>query len=404
MNQPGNSINFVQLLNRQGHVQIPKIQRHYAQGRESQQEILDDFLDVLYKALTQDYGSEFSPVNLDFIYGSVSSKSEEYFFPLDGQQRLTTLFLLHWYLAWKDLRIKEFQGYFVNEETSSSRFSYQTRSSSTDFYDALANFNPREPVSKIKSISKEIQDQSWYLRHWKSDTTVQSSLKALEAIHTKFRGVKQNLFCHLVDEDRSKITFQLLNLGKFNLDDDLYIKMNARGVPLTPFEAFKARYTKFLESSCSNNVYTIDGQSVSEAEYFSRRMDTRWADFFWNHSDKTSNLFDSAAINLFRVIALVTREPKEKDTYLKSLDAFRRRSELSTYSNFRRNDWLDSGLTEGIFLLLDTWSSHEKLDFTKQLPNNKYFDEERIFEKLTKDPISLSLVELVQISGYYFYL
>ena len=160
MNRLDNSINFVQLLDQQAHVQIPKIQRDYAQGRVSQQEILNDFLDVLHKALTQDYESEYSPVNLDFIYGSVSSESEGLFFPLDGQQRLTTLFLLHWYLAWKDFQIEEFQDYFVNEESSSSRFSYQTRSSSTDFYDALAKFNPSTPVSEIESISKEIQDQS----------------------------------------------------------------------------------------------------------------------------------------------------------------------------------------------------------------------------------------------------
>ena len=38
----------------------------------------------------------------------------------------------------------------------------------------------------------------------------------------------------------SPIRFLLVGLEKFGLSDDLYIKMNARGKPLTAFETFKA--------------------------------------------------------------------------------------------------------------------------------------------------------------------
>lgn len=75
---------------------IPKIQRDYAQGRENKKvsKIRDRFLDALYQAITED-----KPIKLDFIYGEIKENRD--FIPLDGQQRLTTLFLLHYYAAKK---------------------------------------------------------------------------------------------------------------------------------------------------------------------------------------------------------------------------------------------------------------------------------------------------------------
>jgi len=50
---------------------------------------------------------------------------------------------------------------------------------------------------------------------------------------------RSGLFNRLVDDERPAITFELLPLEHFGLTDDLYIKMNARGKPLTSFETFK---------------------------------------------------------------------------------------------------------------------------------------------------------------------
>ena len=70
---------------------IPIIQRDYAQGRKGTDvtRIRERFLDSLYKAVTE------KPITLDFVYGDIDSEGN--MTPLDGQQRLTTLFLL---LTW----------------------------------------------------------------------------------------------------------------------------------------------------------------------------------------------------------------------------------------------------------------------------------------------------------------
>ena len=76
-------------------IAIPIIQRDYAQGRQDPDvnRIRSCFLDSLYAAVTE------KPITLDFIYGNIDDKG--IMTPLDGQQRLTTLFLLHWYAARK---------------------------------------------------------------------------------------------------------------------------------------------------------------------------------------------------------------------------------------------------------------------------------------------------------------
>ncbi|MBU2628036.1 MAG: DUF262 domain-containing protein, partial [Proteobacteria bacterium] len=80
----GKILSFWQLINLYT-VEIPIIQRDYAQGREDKKEIRLNFLNALYKSIDDE-----KSIQLDFIYGS---NVENIFQPLDGQQRLTTLFL-----------------------------------------------------------------------------------------------------------------------------------------------------------------------------------------------------------------------------------------------------------------------------------------------------------------------
>lgn len=105
------AISFWEFLN--GYkIEIPIIQRDYAQGRKGKEELRKGFLEDIKNALDTN-----SPLQLDFVYGAEKDKILN---PLDGQQRLTTLWLLHWYIA---LRAKQL------EEVSKilEGFSYETR-------------------------------------------------------------------------------------------------------------------------------------------------------------------------------------------------------------------------------------------------------------------------------------
>ena len=76
---------------------IPKIQRPYAQGRSDGVStfVRNSFLEEIFESLTSG-----EIMDLNFVYGIIRSDDKENIMELlDGQQRLTTLFLVYWYVA-----------------------------------------------------------------------------------------------------------------------------------------------------------------------------------------------------------------------------------------------------------------------------------------------------------------
>ena len=388
---------------------VPKLQRDYAQGRMGTNEghveqVRKDFLLALHEALTSE---QEAPLNLDFIYGSVQGNV---FTPLDGQQRLTTLFLLHWYLAYKDGKTGDFRELCINKDNPpKSKFRYEVRQSSTEFFDGLVGFVPPNDLES-QPISKLIEDQPWYFRRWKQDPTVQSALHMLDAIHEKF-GEEVELYDKLVNKEKPAITFHFLALNDFGLSDDLYIKMNARGKPLTPFEAFKAGFEEELKQDKFNGMKRkLNGEEVSWADYFARNIDTRWMDLFWNLvlkwkpdnnaendvNDDLAERVDNAIMNVVRAVILITRKSekgadnnffderdagekptvKDKNPTIKDLDEPLSQSSFSLY---KANRWLDDSFADMFMFLLDTWSSGKEGTFVQQLPEEAkgFFDEEK---------------------------
>ena len=152
-NISGKRLTFFQLISKY-HISIPIIQRDYAQGRPSQIEVRKPFLKALY-----DYLDENKPNrDLDFVYGNQLRSDDDKlkFILLDGQQRLTTLFLLHWYLATKEgkTEVNELKKVMIDSTNSSnlkSKFSYETRTSSREFCDALL-INDNIDLKYLKTV------------------------------------------------------------------------------------------------------------------------------------------------------------------------------------------------------------------------------------------------------------
>ena len=255
-------------------IEIPIIQRDYAQGRDSDvvKRIRTNFLGVLHGAVTTG-----KPISLDFVYGDVDGGTLR---PLDGQQRLTTLFLLHWYLAWRSGRLEQEHGW--------KRFEYATRPSARLFCEHLAG--SKLPVDETK-LREWFEDQHWFLHTWQHDPTIQSMLTMIEAIHKRFVDVDcVAAWGQLVDSDPPAVSFHLLPIEQMGLSEDLYIKMNSRGKPLTAFENFKARFEKLLERSCPTRV-----------EEFAKKVDGVWADLLWPFRG-SDNTVDDEFLRYYRFV------------------------------------------------------------------------------------------------------
>jgi len=389
---------------------IPIIQRDYAQGRKTTKEIRNTFLDALYKYLDENKPNR----DLDFVYGSLNEEDNVTdFIPLDGQQRLTTLFLLHWYLCQISDNIEkkdEFKSTLL--KSGKSMFSYETRSSSSEFCNAIMGndidfHNLLESESKDKNLSKTIKNCSWFYLSWKYDPTIQSMLTMLDAIHNKFAD-KKEYFERLMNIEYPIITFLFLNLTDFKLTDDLYIKMNSRGKPLTQFENFKAKFEQYLETINHDRNFSLNfgdsNRAVSLTEYFSYNIDTKWANLFWEYrtfqnrsKTETDDTFDDELINFIRVIFTnqyamnVDVLLKDKDDtleYLLGTNVARKDIEYSDTISLNKYEELKALSRESVLYLVDAFdclvNGSEKIKLYLSEDYKFYFDENKIFENALK--------------------
>lgn len=264
--------NFAALLTLH-HVIIPPIQRDYAQGRSNEKvkRIRDRFLDKMVSVLGDEYAGV--PLKLDFIYGYVNKENRDdgselsVFKPLDGQQRLTTLFLVHWFVAAKEDRLDQ------SITDLLAKFSYATRAKSRQFCEKLVQFKPTLGSTPITS---QIENQPWFFASWFKDPTIASMLVVLDAIETKLQAKKLDDVWGKLTGSEPRILFHLLEMEDLGLPDDLYIKMNSRGKELTDFEHFKSQFSRILK-----------GDRQKE---FNRKIDGEWSELFWTIvKDKKSN-------------------------------------------------------------------------------------------------------------------
>lgn len=263
-------------LIRENKIVIPKIQRDYVQGSNAQQEKRDEFLAVLLGHLVSD-----TEYHLDFIYGTGGADQGE-FLPLDGQQRLTTIFLIHWVLSQRSgIRDIEVKDYFL----------YQTRRSSELFCQKLieervdfSSFNEEQTISGY--IRKET---AWYLKQWDTDPTIQAMLDMIDATDVFINKPRyRDHWMKMCNNSVSLLKFDCLNMKDFHLSDSLYVKMNERGKQLTSFENWKARFIKFLADQHAGAQYEFverDRENYTGIkDYFVQSIEHQWSDIFWTYA------------------------------------------------------------------------------------------------------------------------
>ncbi|MDE7365477.1 MAG: DUF262 domain-containing protein, partial [Ruminococcus sp.] len=278
---------LITLLENYDKIEVPRVQRDYAQGRK------DEHSTMVRKNLLNDIQLAFetnaAPLDLSFIYGKEIDKK---FYPVDGQQRLTTLFLLHIYA-------------FADDKSKTDllkRFSYEARTTTRDFFIKLVEHRA-EIFAETAPPSCVITDAAWFIEAWKYDPSVRHALTMLDAIvEQKFN--LNNLKIQLEERENPKVLFQFLSMKDFGMEDDLYIKLNARGRPLTAFENFKSKFTDKCPQKCPALCNEIK-----------ENLDKKWADLFWSISEAN---FDISYLAFFELIfsnsGLIQIEPNKSIT------------------------------------------------------------------------------------------
>jgi len=395
-----NKINTFWKLLQTHQVEIPVIQRDYAQGRTDKrvQQIRKGFVEALVKSLKE---GEVLP--LDFIYGKIEGKGQEdiirrneaavdsmlravksyanelrisinfdinasiasdgtpftQLIPLDGQQRLTTLYLLHWYL------IQRLGHSYRNQLKVLSRFGYQTRKTTKSFCDALTNQENdfKYDFAKAK-LSEQLESATWFLRVWLHDPSVSGMLVMLDEIHCQLIDVDdisilwENLTTH------DAIIFDFLDLEKLNQTDDLYVKMNARGKPLTDFEHFKA----WLQEYVKDGKNDID--ELNEVKW-THKIDTKWYDLFWKKKRKETYIIDNTIYDFIKNVGLyeyiISTKKEALDTAF--IDRIRNKDNFISVNDFKESNFVSADNLNFIFKSLNTLISIDLEQYTRWLDN-----------------------------------
>lgn len=415
-------------------IQVPNYQREYAQGRNNRRAelIRNGFVTSLYGSIKNN-----EPLELDFIFGGKESddKDNNSFNPVDGQQRLTILFLLHWYVFMRANR-SDYQ------KTLGEHFLYTTRTTSETFCKKICeeawSLDLALDENDKSSIAIQIKDQPWFTGAIDSDPTVKSMLVVIDCIHTLFSNFEKS-DSNKIDYSKAAeilvsrdcpISFFCLDLNNaLGIESgirDLYIKMNARGVPLTDFELFKADLQKKDNKNAHFDLmaeYLANNDTAFDRVKTIGKFNNEYTNFFFNLIDEgeikdptvnssKAQMFDISMMNfineVFRMnyFCAISKQGVSQKTYRSDNDIFRKMSgrEFTSFietcgKSFNDKYWKDGQIPQGtqdvinnsivdsfssIISLLDQFAANG-VDFDASGVNCRYSIGEMI-KKLAIDP------------------
>lgn len=284
-----NSSYFKKLIN-DYIIYVPEFQRNYLQGDDSNESIKykRDRLDDIFNCIE----SQSKSIDLGFIYGRVEkSYKDKLFYPYDGQQRLTTLYFLYLLIYFKFNKYDEIQSF-------KKKLSYQTRISTNRFIESFLYWilDSKEKVSIYndfwnkdgKDLKGFIMSQDWFMMtEWNYDVSIINMLSIIVEISGRIKknlGDKTGIVNFIDKDENNPFQFDFIYVDDISKSDDLYIKINARGKALSPFENLKSDIDKYWKDEDKT------------------KLDAEWTEYVWNQLDENDKnkekSFDNSFYNL----------------------------------------------------------------------------------------------------------
>ncbi len=258
---------------------IPEIQRDYVWGEKQinsfLNSLLEDYSDfteaklpfsisntkdkVIIKNFEDFYKKQKFSSSIGFIYAYNDAEYAGKYFLIDGQQRLTTIYLLLLNLHIK-LGLQE-----VFKTTYQSKFDYKVREATSSFFN---NFI-KHVIGKEGNFS--VKRQFWYYSEYENDVTIQSVLKNYELFESSniFEEIDLTNFLEYLEH---YVDFYYFDTNISEQGEELYLYMNSRGETVEENENIKADLLRDVEDKVTWGMKW-----------------ELWQDFFWEHRGKNKN-------------------------------------------------------------------------------------------------------------------
>lgn len=286
-------------------VVIPDLQRDYCWPEHN---LVEPFVRSLIELSNAQKGKE-QDLTMGLIYGYYDKElAPEHLQLCDGQQRLTTLFLMIGVIC-RRLGGKEFQDllmsdFELNEDDHEPYLQYAIRESSLYFLSDLTYYYFLGKGERIENVDS-VRSQPWFLSNYRLDPTVNNILNATESIERVLAEeyVLADQGAELLKAFGSFIT-QSLKFLFYDMEnrangEETFVLINTTGEPLSPTQNLKP-----LVIEHNKNVANVA---------------CRWEDmetWFWQNRHKTGTDYPHTADEgmecFFNVVRLLYSKSEEE--------------------------------------------------------------------------------------------
>ncbi len=315
-----NKINFItgetytlsELFSGNRRIIIPDLQRDYCWGNaahtDEKKELVSGFVDNL---INQFDSKSTTNLNLGLIYGYEAP--ETHIQLCDGQQRITTLFLLIGMLNRKT-KDNVFRQYLISDfelhDDKEPYLQYSIRESSLYFLSDLV-----DKFFLDKSEEKDVETiytSNWFFNEYKCDPSITSMLKALKVIELKLDDMIKACGDDWAKEFGefliSKLTFMYYDMENRQNGEETYVIINTTGEPLSATQNLKP----LVINAPINENYSGNNEDGDQ-----RMLSQDWEEietWFWqNRCKKNNNDTADAGFNEFLRWITIINLPSKKD-------------------------------------------------------------------------------------------
>jgi hypothetical protein len=263
---------------------IPDFQRDYCwgdktHGEKRDSDIVSGFLDTLMEEFENNKESEILLGKID-----VYQNPKDNIYLTDGQQRITTLYLLIGML-YRKLENTEFKeklkrclisDFEENTDDKEPYLQYAVRESTVFFLRDLVNeFFLKQGIINVSDMCK----QPWYFKEYDFDPSIFSMIKAMEIIETKFKNEKdlESFSKFIIDQ----VKIQYYDVQDKSHGEERFVIINTTGKSL----------------SVTENVKPILLGNIDALSYAQQWEDRET--YFWKNRSKDKELIADDGVNDF---------------------------------------------------------------------------------------------------------
>ena len=354
----GGTYKLSELFSGKHKIIIPDLQRDYCWGNDSHTEekkdLVTGFVNNIISQFQVSSNTAQGNLNLGLIYGYESPK--DYIQLCDGQQRITTLFLLIGSLN-KKVQDNPFSQYLIsdfeyNQDDKEPYLQYSIRESSLYFIsDLVCHYfiNEKEDTEYAKTID-DIKKSSWFFNEYNTDPSIQSMLKAISKIE-KILTEQTEEWCkefgkYLVED----LTFMYYDMVDRKNGEETFVVINTTGEPLSPTQNLKPL---IIAANSSHNDIPSQWEEIET--------------WFWKNRQGENDTADAGLNEFLRWVTILNTDNTDKIKEMLAKGRYSFPKDSITFKEIYN-------IYKTTKFLFDEWDKQEeklKKDLLSPAPNNE---------------------------------